>query len=62
MLRALWQPRLMEAIRWIEGQESENQAAGRRPIAAEKKGEADIDGVTFFTGRRTASTALKSAE
>ncbi len=47
MLRALWQPRLMEAIRWIQGQESENQAAGRRPIAAEKKGEAVIDGVTL---------------
>lgn len=47
MLRALWQPRLMEAIRWIEGQEMENQAAGRRPVAAEKKGEAVIDGVTL---------------
>jgi len=47
MLRALWQPRLMEAIRWIEGRETENQAAGRRPVAAEKKGEAVIDGVTL---------------
>ena len=47
MLRALWQPRLMEAIRWIEEQETENQAAGRRPVAAEKKGEAVIDGVTL---------------
>ena len=47
MLRALWQPRLMEAIRWIEGLETENQALGRRPIAAEKKGEAVIDGVTL---------------
>jgi ATP-dependent helicase/nuclease subunit B len=47
MLRALWQPRLMEAIRWIEGLETENQAAGRRPVAAEKKGEAVIDGVTL---------------
>ncbi len=45
MLRALWQPRLMEAIRWIEEQESTNQALGRRPIAAEKKGEANIAGV-----------------
>ena len=47
MLRALWQPRLLEAIRWIEGEEAENQAMGRRPVAAEKKGEAVIDGVTL---------------
>ena len=45
MLRALWQPRLMEAIRWIEEQESTNQSLGRRPIAPEKKGEANIAGV-----------------
>ncbi len=45
MLRALWQPRLMEAIRWIEEQEVTNQALGRRPIAAEKRGEATLDGV-----------------
>ena len=48
MLRALWQPRLMEAIRWIEEQETTNQAAGRRPLAAEKKGEAEIDGVLLY--------------
>ena len=47
MLRALWQPRLMEAIRWIEERETENRAAGRRPVAAEKKGQAMIDGVTL---------------
>lgn len=47
MLRALWQPRLMEAIRWIEEQETENQARGRRPLAAEKRGEATIDGVVL---------------
>jgi ATP-dependent helicase/nuclease subunit B len=47
MLRALWQPRLMEAIRWIEDQETENRAIGRRPVAAEKKGEAVIAGVTL---------------
>jgi ATP-dependent helicase/nuclease subunit B len=45
MLRALWQPRLMEAIRWIEGTEVENQALGRRPLAAETRGEAEVDGV-----------------
>jgi ATP-dependent helicase/nuclease subunit B len=45
MLRALWQPRLMEAIRWIEEQEVANRALGRRPITAEKRGEATLDGV-----------------
>jgi ATP-dependent helicase/nuclease subunit B len=45
MLRALWQPRLMEAIRWIEDQERANQAEGRRPLAAELRGEATLDGV-----------------
>jgi ATP-dependent helicase/nuclease subunit B len=45
MLRALWQPRLMQAIRWIEGEEVRNQALGRRPLAAEKRGEATIDGI-----------------
>jgi ATP-dependent helicase/nuclease subunit B len=47
MLRALWQPRLMEAIRWIEGEERQNQTLGRLPIAAEIRGEAVIDGVTL---------------
>ncbi len=45
MLRALWQPRLTEAIRWIEDQERSNRANGRRPLAAEKPGETLIDGV-----------------
>jgi ATP-dependent helicase/nuclease subunit B len=45
MLRALWQPRLVEAIRWVEGQERANQAEGRLPLAAEKRGEAEIAGV-----------------
>ena len=47
MLRALWQPRLMEAIRWVEAQEVANRAEGRRPLAAEKRGEAEIGGVTL---------------
>jgi len=45
MLRALWQPRLMEAIRWVEAQEIANRTEGRRPLAAEKRGEAEIGGV-----------------
>jgi ATP-dependent helicase/nuclease subunit B len=47
MLRALWQPRLMEAIRWIAEQEQENRDKGRRPLAAELQGEAAIAGVTL---------------
>ena len=32
MLRALWAPRLLEAIDWIAALERENQAEGRRPL------------------------------
>jgi ATP-dependent helicase/nuclease subunit B len=46
MLRALWAPRLLEAIEWMARLERDNRAAGRRPIAAEAKGEAAIAGVT----------------
>jgi ATP-dependent helicase/nuclease subunit B len=35
----------MEAIRWIEDQERANRAEGRRPLAAELRGEATFDGV-----------------
>jgi ATP-dependent helicase/nuclease subunit B len=46
MLRALWAPRLLEAIDWIAAMERENQAAGRRPLTAEAKGETVLGGVT----------------
>ena len=42
MLRALWAPRLLEAIDWIAGMERANQAEGRRPLQAEIKGEASF--------------------
>lgn len=45
MLRALWSPRLLEAINWIAAMERENQAAGRRPLAAEVSGETPLSGV-----------------
>ena len=48
MLRTLWQPRLMEAIRWIEAEERANRAEGRRPLKAEIRGETIIDGVTVY--------------
>jgi ATP-dependent helicase/nuclease subunit B len=46
MLRALWAPRLLEAIDWIAAMERENQAGGRRPLAAEVTGETVLGGVT----------------
>ncbi|MEO5774272.1 MAG: double-strand break repair protein AddB [Sphingomicrobium sp.] len=46
MLRALWQPRLMEAIRWIAALEESNRDKGRRPLKAEIKGRTEIVGVT----------------
>ncbi len=45
MLRALWQPRLIEAIRWIEAQEVANRAEGRLPLKAEIWGETVIEEV-----------------
>ena len=47
MLRALWQPRLLEAIEWIAGQERANRIDGRKPIAAEARGETQLGGVTL---------------
>ena len=46
MLRALWAPRLLEAIDWIAAMERDNRAEGRHPLAAEVNGEAAVAGVT----------------
>ncbi|MES2137171.1 MAG: double-strand break repair protein AddB, partial [Pseudomonadota bacterium] len=46
MLRALWAPRLLEAIDWIAELERDNQSKGRRPLKAEAQGEAAVAGVT----------------
>nr|WP_294851449.1 double-strand break repair protein AddB [uncultured Sphingomonas sp.] len=48
MLRALWAPRLLEAIDWIAAQTNGNLANGRTPIASEEWGEAKVAGVTLF--------------
>jgi ATP-dependent helicase/nuclease subunit B len=48
MLRALWQPRLIEAIRWVEQQEVANRAEGRRPLKAECWGEAEFGEVGVY--------------
>jgi ATP-dependent helicase/nuclease subunit B len=45
MLRALWAPRLIEAIRWIEEQVESDRSEGRRPVAAEITGEAELGSV-----------------
>ena len=45
LLRALWQPRLMDAIHWVIGEMARDREAGRLPIAAEIKGKAMIAGV-----------------
>ena len=47
MLRALWSPRLLEAIDWIAAMERDNRAGGRRPLKAEARGEAAVAGVTI---------------
>lgn len=46
MLRALWGPRLLEAIEAIAALEQANRDQGRRPLKAEISGEAAIGGVT----------------
>ena len=45
MLRALWAPRLLEAIDWIAEMERENREKGRRPLAAEASGETPLAGI-----------------
>jgi ATP-dependent helicase/nuclease subunit B len=47
LMRALWQPRLLEAIDWIAEQVRANKAEGRLPLRAEAWGELAIDGVTL---------------
>jgi ATP-dependent helicase/nuclease subunit B len=45
MLRALWSPRLLEAIDWIAERERANQAEGRKPLEAEISGETPLAGI-----------------
>lgn len=48
MLRALWSPRLLEAIDAIETLERQNREQERRPLKAEITGEAELAGVTVY--------------
>ncbi len=50
LIRALWSPRLMEAIDWIAARTAEDADGGRRVLQAEGKGLVEIGGVTL-TGR-----------
>jgi ATP-dependent helicase/nuclease subunit B len=45
LLRALWQPRLVEALTWIAGKIAANRDAGRTVLAVEGRGEAEVEGV-----------------
>jgi ATP-dependent helicase/nuclease subunit B len=45
LMRALWQPRLIEAIDFIAAEVERNRAAGRRPLVAEAEGTCELAGV-----------------
>jgi ATP-dependent helicase/nuclease subunit B len=47
LLRALWQPRLTQAVEWIAGEVAKDHAAGREVIETEVTGRIDIAGVTL---------------
>ena len=47
LMRALWQPRLLDAIDWIVEQVSRNREEGRLPVRAEAWGAIEIAGVTL---------------
>jgi ATP-dependent helicase/nuclease subunit B len=47
LMRALWQPRLAEAVGFIARTVEENRVEGRRPLAAEAWGKAEIAGIAL---------------
>ncbi|WP_157216917.1 double-strand break repair protein AddB [Flavisphingomonas formosensis] len=48
VLRALWTPRLLEAIDWAASEMQANLAGGRVPATAEIFGEAEVAGITLY--------------
>lgn len=50
LLRALWQPRVMEALDWIALETQAGRTEGRTPLLAEESGTMEIAGVTL-TGK-----------
>ena len=47
LVRALWQPRLLEALDWIAAETTERLAAGHRIVWMEEKGELAVQGVVL---------------
>ncbi len=45
LMRALWQPRLMEAVDFLAAEVEKNRMAGRRPTAAEAEGRCEVAGI-----------------
>jgi ATP-dependent helicase/nuclease subunit B len=48
LMRALWHPRLMEAIDWIADEVARGREAGRLPVKAEAYGKRSIAGVELY--------------
>lgn len=48
VMKALWEPRLMEAIDWVVAEMKSKAAEGRIPIAAEIFGETEVAGVRLY--------------
>lgn len=48
LMRALWQPRLLEAIDWIAEQVAGNKSEGRLPLKAEAYGACKLAGVDLY--------------
>jgi ATP-dependent helicase/nuclease subunit B len=48
LLKALWQPRLIEAVRWIAAEVARDKAEGRAILAVEREGRAEVGGVTLM--------------
>jgi ATP-dependent helicase/nuclease subunit B len=46
-MRALWAPRLNEALGWIASEVAKDEMAGRMPILSEEKGSIEIAGITL---------------
>ncbi|KRB79319.1 double-strand break repair protein AddB [Sphingomonas sp. Root710] len=47
VMQALWEPRLIEALRWVAERMRAAAAEGRRPIAAEVDGRIEVAGITL---------------
>lgn len=48
LLKALWQPRLIESIRWIAEEVARDKAEGRVILSVEQEGRAEVAGVTLM--------------